>query len=155
MAYGAGMIAASSFTALSLLHVYWALGGTVGLGVAIPELPSPRGDRASGAAPIKAFHPSVAMTLLVAGALGVVGALVCLRAGLFAPAWTHWLLRSSLACVALILLARAVGDLNLVGFFKQIRGTRFAVRDTWLYSPLCAFLALGLVPLALSPGCHL
>ncbi len=104
---------------------------------------------------MRAFHPSVAVTLLVAGALAMVSALVSLRAGIFAPARAHWPLRWSLAAIALILLARAVGDLNLVGFFKQIRGTRFAMMDTWLYSPLCLVLALGVVSLALSSGCRL
>jgi len=155
MAYGVGSAVAGVFAALSVLHVYWALGGTVGLDGAIPELPSTRGELAGEEAPRKAFRPSVAMTLLVACALGVVGALVCLRAGLFAPAMTHWPLRWVLAAIALILTARAVGDLRLVGFFKRTRGTRFAVLDTWVYSPLCVLLALGLALLALSAGCRL
>jgi len=153
-AHVAGIAVAVVFAALSILHVYWAFGGTVGLEAAIPEVPSTRGEQASDGTLIKAFHPSVGMTLLVAGALGVAGALVCLRAGLFAPAGAHWSLQWSLAAVALILMARAVGDLRLVGFFKQIRGTRFAVLDTWLYSPLCVLLAIGLVWLVLSAGCH-
>jgi len=43
----------------------------------------------------------------------------------------------------LVLLARAVGDFKYVGFFKTVRASRFAVLDTWFYSPLCALLALG------------
>jgi cytochrome c oxidase subunit IV len=142
--HGAGIAVAGVFAALSVVHVYWALGGTAGLKAAIPERPTNRDEHASEGKFIEAFHPSVAMTLLVAGALAIVGALVILRAGIFAPARTDVWLRWSLAVVALIVTARAVGDLNLVGFFKQIRGSRFAVLDTWLYSPLCVFLALGL-----------
>lgn len=161
MAYVVGIAVAVVFAALSVLHVYWAFGGTVGLEAAIPEVPSTgrqvpsnvRGHSNAGTM-IRAFNPSTGMTLLVAGFLGVTGALVCLRAGLFAPAGAHWSLQWSLAAVALILMARAVGDLRLVGFFKQIRGTRFAVLDTWLYSPLCVLLAIGLVWLVLSAGCR-
>jgi hypothetical protein len=161
MAYVVGIAVAVVFAALAALHLYWALGGTVGLEAAIPEVPSTDSEAPSTGSEhandgklIRAFQPSVAMTLLVAGLLAVVGALVCLRAGLFAPAGAHWSLQWSLAAVALILMARAVGDLRLVGFFKQIRGTRFAVLDTWLYSPLCVLLAIGLVWLVLSAGCR-
>jgi hypothetical protein len=45
--------------------------------------------------------------------------------------------------LALGLLARAMGDFNYVGFFKRVRGTRFARMDTLLYSPLCLALAVG------------
>jgi hypothetical protein len=151
MAYGVGIAVAAVFAALSALHVYWALGGSFGMAAAVPEVPSTRGEHAGDGTLKKAFTPSAAMTLLVAVALGSVGAIVCLRAGVFAPARTHWLLRWALAAVALILMARAVGDLRLVGFFKKIRGTRFAVLDTWLYSPLCVLLAIGLAWLSRPP----
>jgi hypothetical protein len=36
---------------------------------------------------------------------------------------------------------RSVGDFRLVGFFKRVRGTRFARYDSLLFSPLS--LALG------------
>jgi len=145
--YGIGIAVAGAFAALSVLHVYWALGGTVGLRAAIPERPSGGGDSANEGGLVKALHPTVAMTLLVAGALATVSSLVSLRAGLFGPARSDWSLRWSLGAIALILLARAVGDLRLVGFFKRIRGTRFATLDSWLYSPLCVVLALGIASL--------
>ncbi len=160
MTYGVGIVVGGVFAALSLVHVYWALGGTVGLESAIPRIPSTRGahaiDRvpASDGALVRAFHPSAAMTLAVAGALGMVAVLLCLRAGLFAPARVHGWLRASLAALAVILLARAVGDLKLVGFFKRIKGTRFAELDTWLYAPLCVLLALGLVLLVSTTPCR-
>jgi hypothetical protein len=47
-----------------------------------------------------------------------------------------------------------VGDLKLVGFFKRIKGTRFAELDTWLYAPLCVLLALGLVLLVSTTPCR-
>jgi hypothetical protein len=47
--------------------------------------------------------------------------------------------------LALLFLARAIGDFRLVGFFKRLRGTRFASLDTRYYSPLCLGLALGVL----------
>jgi len=154
MTYGVGIVMGGVFAALSVVHVYWALGGTVGLESAIPRIPSTREAPAGDGALVRAFHPSAAMTLAVAGALGMVAVLVCLRAGLFAPARVHGWLRASLAALAVILLARAVGDLKLVGFFKRIKGTRFAELDTWLYAPLCLLLALGLALLVSTTPCR-
>jgi hypothetical protein len=53
-------------------------------------------------------------------------------------AWGTWTL-------AALFLLRGIGDFRLVGFFKRVRGTRFARRDTRLYSPLCLALALAVV----------
>jgi len=51
--------------------------------------------------------------------------------------------------LAVGLLARAVGDLNYVGFFKRVRGTKFARMDSLLYSPLCLALAAGVAIVAM------
>jgi hypothetical protein len=37
-------------------------------------------------------------------------------------------------------LARAIRDFHLVGFFKRVRGTRFARLDIVVYQPLSSFL---------------
>jgi hypothetical protein len=54
--------------------------------------------------------------------------------------------------LALGLLARAVGEFKYVGFFKSVRGSRFATLDTLVYSPLCILLATGVVFVALLRG---
>jgi hypothetical protein len=36
-----------------------------------------------------------------------------------------------------------------VGFFKRVRDTEFARRDTWLFSPLCLGLAAAAAAVAL------
>ena len=122
---------------LGALHLFWALGGTWGQGVAIPEV---------GGRPV--FRPSRLATAAVA--LGLFGAaLAALLRGYFllgsfpgSPA--HW------ACVALgvMFLLRAVGEFRLVGFFKRVHGTAFAAWDTWAFSPLCLLLAAGLLYIA-------
>ena len=40
-----------------------------------------------------------------------------------------------------MVLSDTKGNFRLVGFFKKVRGTRFATLDTRYYSPLCLFLA--------------
>jgi hypothetical protein len=53
---------------------------------------------------------------------------------------------------ALGLFARAIGEFKYVGFFKRVRGSRFARRDTLLYSPLCLWLAAGVAFVAWQHG---
>jgi hypothetical protein len=54
--------------------------------------------------------------------------------------------------VALAFGLRAVGDFRFVGFFKRVRGSVFARRDTWLYSPLCVLI--GVLAASLARGGH-
>jgi Protein of unknown function (DUF3995) len=55
-----------------------------------------------------------------------------------------------IAGAAVVLIVRAIGDFRLVGFFKRVRGSRFARMDTLLYSPLCLALGAALAVLAAS-----
>jgi hypothetical protein len=125
----AGLGAAAVLAALSLLHVYWAVGGRGGQRAVVPT---------ADGRPLLA--PSRAATVVVA-------ALLAASAGLLAGGVREWSprvgFRVGTAGVGLVLLARAVGERRYLGFFKRERGTEFARRDTWLYSPLC--LALGAV----------
>ena len=129
------------FTLLGCLHAYWAAGGQWGWDAAVPTLPA----KPQGSGPrVKAFNPSPAATLAVALGLWLIALLVAMRTGLWVEAVTHFTLKWLLAVLALGLLARAVGDFRLVGFFKQVTGSRFAWLDTRLYSPLCLLLGTGL-----------
>jgi len=131
------------FLFLALLHVHWAFGGKFGSLAAVPERPG--GIGADGRpVMVKAFQPSRLGTLVVAGGLTGVATLVALRSGLLGAPPSHWTIRIALSLAALGMLARAVGDFTLVGFFKSVRGSRFARMDTILYSPLCVLLGLGL-----------
>lgn len=132
------------FALLGLVHVYWALGGRLGLKAALPQLPVPPGWQRHGEPPlVNAFDPRRGTTLTVAAVLIAVGAAVGLRGGLFTAPVQHVALQALLAVVALVMFARAIGDFQLVGFFKRIKGSAFARMDTWIYSPLCVVLGLG------------
>ncbi len=120
------------FVVLALIHAYWAFGGQAGSLAAVPEVH----DR-------PAFVPSAAATFVVAIGLVACAVLVAASAGFIVskvPAtWVTWLA----IALAFGLFARAVGDFRLVGFFKRVRGTRFARLDTAVYAPLCLILALA------------
>jgi hypothetical protein len=106
----------------------------------------------SGAVPVtdgKAlFVPSARATVAVGVALLLFAALVAGTAGLISFGLPGWLLRWLSYGLALGLLARAIGEFRYVGFFKRVVGSRFATLDTFVYSPLCLALAVGVALVA-------
>jgi hypothetical protein len=125
--------------ALAAVHFYWALGGAAGKAGSIPS---------SGGRPL--FEPGPGMTALVGAALLAMAALVAAAASLIPAPGPAWLVKAATGALALVFLARAVGDFRHVGFFKRMKHGVFARRDTCLYSPLCLALAalIGAVALA-------
>ena len=116
---------------LAAVHLYWALGGRRALAGAVPT----EGDR-----PL--FQPGSAACATVAAALGIAATLCGIAAGLMSVPLPAWVARVGTWAVALVFAARAVGDFRYFGFFKRIRGTLFARRDSRLYSPLCLAISL-------------
>ncbi|VVP66689.1 hypothetical protein PS918_00428 [Pseudomonas fluorescens] len=131
------------FAAISLVHVYWAFGGEWAAVAAVPQVPVEGGVQLQ-----PAFEPQGWITLLVAAALLAIAVLVCLRVGWWLPQVQHRVLQWVISAIALLLFARAIGDSELVGFFKEVKGSRFARWDTWVYSPLCVVLGGGLLAVA-------
>ncbi|MDB5825223.1 MAG: hypothetical protein JWR21_3927 [Herminiimonas sp.] len=130
------------FLILALWHFRMALLPSGGApGGAVPSV---------GGKPL--FVPSAGATVAVGLLLLVCAGLVAATGGLIGisvpPSLLYWL---SLA-LALGLLARAIGEFKYVGFFKRVRGSRFATLDTFVYSPLCLLLALGVALVALGTG---
>jgi hypothetical protein len=127
-----GVALGTIFGLLSALHVFWAFGGTWGAGAAVAEINGrPR------------FVPSKGATLLVAAALAAAAVVVLTRAHLVLGSVPPWASQWAAAVLGAVFVLRSIGDFRVMGFFKSVRGTRFAVRDTWLYSPLCLLLGLG------------
>lgn len=120
---------------ISGIHIYWGVGGTWGLQVSVPEQNGTR-----------AFQPGRLATLVVAVLFGGMAFFFLYKIGRlpvansFVPAWVShyglWLLGG-------IFLLRVIGDFRYVGFTKKIRSTRFAILDTWVYSPLCLLLSVN------------
>ncbi len=127
-----------SFVGLAALHLYWGLGGKFGMSAALPE---------TDGAPV--FTPRAAATIAVAFVLTGFGliALVLGFGGSYAPALTPYAVLLGFA-VGGVLVLRAIGEFKYVGFFKRVKGSKFATYDSWLFSPFCllaggAFLALA------------
>jgi hypothetical protein len=123
--------------ALAGLHVFWACGGSWGKAVAVPE---------RDGAPL--FRPSRAVTLLVAAGLLTAAACAVVRGGVVEVRGADSAARVGCRVLAVLFGARAVGEGRYIGFLKRVRGTAFARKDTWIYSPLCAALAAGFLALA-------
>ena len=135
------LLVSLAFVALALWHFVMALSPTGGMSGAVPS--------ASGK-PL--FVPSAKATLAVGLVLLVFAFLVAATAGLVGVGLPAQVLSWSSYALALGLLARAVGEFKYVGFFKKVRGSRFARLDTLLYSPLCLLLAVGVALVARRHG---
>lgn len=126
------------FVCLSMLHFYWALGGKVGVDMAIPEV-----DGKPTMEPGAIITAIVAVALLgiavIAYLLGL-NDLKSISYGNYAI-YVGWLLAGVFAL-------RAVGDFSVVGFFKKVKSSKFSEYDTRYYSPLCLSLSVVFVVLS-------
>ncbi len=139
MIYIIGFLTAIILFSLSLLHVYWAFGGKSGLVTAIPT---------ADGQPL--FTPTPTDTFLVAFALLSAAGVVFGNFGYRIPLLPAWSYRIGIWGIAAVFLLRAIGEFRYIGFFKQVRDTPFARQDTLLYSPLCLFLAVCCLVVAIS-----
>lgn len=126
------------FLVLSGIHVYWAFGGTAGVEGAIPY---------KDGKPL--FEAGMIGTLAVAIAL-LFAALLIAWKGYLPQSGPNWIADYGVWFLAVIFALRAVGDFKYAGFFKKVRGTRFARNDSWIFSPLCIMISGLLLWLALS-----
>jgi hypothetical protein len=120
------------FVAIALWHFYMAYTPQTGLSGGVPT---------RDGKPL--FVPTPQATIAVGIVLLLFAGLVVATAGLvsvgLSPRVLSWLSYG----LAAGLLARAIGEFTYVGFFKRVRDSRFATLDTYLYSPLCLGLAIG------------
>ena len=125
------------FVALGLWHFYMAFADSSGESAAVPSLDGK---------PL--FVPSTQATVTVGVVLILFAVLVAATSGMLSlglpPIALSWLSYA----LALGLFARAIGEFKYVGFFKKIRGSRFARMDTLFYSPLCLLLSAGVATIA-------
>ena len=117
------------FTVLALWHFYWAFGGVLGINYAIPAFNKTVPDQKE----TFLFQPRASITFIIGIVLLLMG-------------MSEWLPREISIWSDLILmvlfLARAMGDFNYVGLFKKIKTTTFSHADTYIFVPLCLFLAM-------------
>ena len=120
---------AAVLAAVSGLHLYWAAGGRRGRHAVVPT---------ADGRPLLA--PSAVASVAVAAALAMASGLYVGATARWEPRWVY---RVGASGAATVLAARAIGDRRHVGFLKRSRDSAFARRDTYLYSPLCALLAVA------------
>lgn len=128
------------FVGLAALHFYWAGGGRLALNGAVPIVD----DRAL-------FTPGPLASTAVGLALIAAATIVAVRGGLLALDLPVWFVQFGTWVLVVVFAVRAVGEFRYFGFFKRVRGTIFARRDSLFYSPLCALISLltaGLAVLA-------
>jgi hypothetical protein len=129
------------FVALALWHVRMAVYPSSGESGAMPSV---------AGKPL--FVPSARATWAVAVVLFLFACLVASTAGLVEVGIPASVLSWLSYALALGLLARAIGEFKYVGFFKRVRGSKFARLDTLLYSPLCLLLSVGVALVAWQHG---
>jgi hypothetical protein len=126
------LLVAAVLGSLSFLHAYWAFGGRWAFAASIPHKP--------GESPIL---PGMFACLAVAAAL-LAATYLCLALTFALPLpMQASLVRHGVLGVALVFALRTLGDFRYVGMFKRVTGTEFAKRDTKIYTPLTALLALA------------
>jgi hypothetical protein len=123
------VLIATVLAALSILHLYWAVGGRWGHAAALPER---HGQ--------PAFRPGAIATLLVAALLATASVLVLGRVGLGPAARLSRLTHVGVWIIAAAFLLRGLGDFRLIGVFRSVRDTRFAWWDRHVYTPLSIVL---------------
>ena len=135
------VIVAGVFVVLALWHLWMAMSPASGESGAVPSV---------AGKPV--FVPSTRATVAVAVVLLAFACLVVATAGLVpvgvSPRVLSWLCYA----LALGLFARAIGEFKYVGLFKRVRESRFARLDTFVYSPLCLALGIGVALVAWQHG---
>jgi hypothetical protein len=142
MAASVALVLAGVFISIAALHISWALASgrtsSSRIGVVVPT-------RLDGT-PL--FRPGRTATLGVALLLIIAGLLVLQQGGILTLPGRAVAYRLGIWLLGAVLVLRTVGDFRYVGMFKRERRTRFAARDTRVYTPLCGVLAAGVLYLA-------
>ncbi|MEZ4886838.1 MAG: DUF3995 domain-containing protein [Chitinophagales bacterium] len=122
------------FLLLSLLHLYWALGGKWGFNQALPT--NEQGERI--------LNPSSFASAIVGFGLLLFAAYYLLKGEFIVAAVVpKWVVKYGGWGISAIFLLRALGDFRYVGFFKSIKNTNFGTMDTKLYAPLCLLIGVA------------
>lgn len=133
------IINASILLIISLLHVYWGFGGRWGMAQSLPT--NEQGETV--------LKPDAMACFIVAiGLLGMSVYVFGFSKMINLPL-PNLVSQFGIWVIAFIFSARAMGDFKYVGFSKKIKNTRFAELDTRYYSPLCLYLGLTSLLIAL------
>jgi Protein of unknown function (DUF3995) len=124
---------------ISLLHFYWGFGGRWGMAQSLPT--NEQGETV--------LKPDAVACFVVAIGLMCMSVYVFGFSKMINLPLPNLVTKYSIWVIAFIFLARAIGDFKYAGFNKKIKTTRFAELDTRYYAPLCLYLGLTSVLIAL------
>ncbi|MCC9071085.1 DUF3995 domain-containing protein [Flavobacterium sp. F-65] len=127
-----GLLLFLIFLFLSIIHVYWGLGGKWGNDAAIPTNENNE----------KVINPKLKECMVVAIVLLLFCLLVLKKSEMILFNIPSWLQEYGLLSISILFIVRAIGDFKYVGFFKKIKTTKFAQMDTKYFSPLCLLIAI-------------
>lgn len=133
------LINTAIFIMLSFVHVYWAMNGSLGKEGVIPTLND--GEAV--------FEPGVMGTFIVAAILGIFAFITTGSLGIFEAFLSNNFIKYVTLAIGILFMLRAMGDFKYVGFFKSIKETPFAKNDSRYFSPLCLYLGLSSIAIAL------
>jgi len=117
---------------LGLFHFYWAFDGKVGLD---KVLPTKEGKLLLN--PSKTLTFFVGITLMVFAHIAYGLQFYDFTINRYRDFYFYFGF-----FLSIMFTLRAVGEFNMVGFFKKIKHTEFAIYDTRYFSPLCLILGL-------------
>ncbi|WP_299157524.1 DUF3995 domain-containing protein [uncultured Tenacibaculum sp.] len=133
MIYFLGLISFLILVFISIIHLYWSVGGKWAFKEVIPT-------KINGE---EVMNPKWIDSLFVGVFLLIIAILYAVKINLFkTDLIPSWLLNYGLYVVGGVFILRAVGDFKYVGFFKKIKQTKFGVNDSKYFSPLCLFLGV-------------
>jgi hypothetical protein len=133
------LINTAIFIMLSFVHVYWAMNGSLGKEGVIPTVNDSEA----------VFEPGILGTFAVAAVLGVFAFITTGNLGIFVSFLSNNFIKYFTLAIGILFIIRTVGDFKYVGFFKSIKGTPFAKNDSRYFSPLCLYLGLSSIAIAL------
>lgn len=128
------------FTALALVHFYWAIGGRWALEGTMPDVLSQFAEQ-------KPLQMKLATLVVGIGLLGF-AITILLNYSVFGLDIPDELIQRTTIVIGLIFLARAIGDFYYCGFFRKIKKGLFAERDQAIFTPLCFYLGISTLLLA-------
>ncbi len=128
-----------AFLVLSAIHWYWMFGGKRGLSVSLPTLNN-----------TKKLDPTPLMTFFVAFGLLLFAIITFGNSGIFNKFIGSQIFVIGNLVIAGIFFMRAIGDFKYVGLFKKVKETEFGIYDKKYFTPLCLFITLNCILIALT-----
>ncbi|MEP5612785.1 MAG: DUF3995 domain-containing protein [Cyclobacteriaceae bacterium] len=127
------------FALLSLIHLNWGFGGDWGFDKSLPT--TAEGKRV--------LNPKSRDSMIVGVGLFFFSMFYMIKAEIIFIDLPPLVVSTVGWLIPIVFLLRAMGDFKYIGFFKKLTSTDFASRDTRLYSPLCLFIGVNGVLIAL------